>query len=89
MANNHNDILIEDFNSKFDAIMEAVGAMKDDVKKISGIEEKVDNLERDMGTLRVATAETNRDVKEIKAHVQKMDKQLDELEERLVAVESA
>jgi|GEM_PF-1508560 len=87
--NNHNDVLLEDINSKFDAILEAVGSMKDQVKKIPSIEEKVINLENEMHAVRLATTDTNIDVKDIKTHVRKIDKQLDELEERLVVVESA
>ena len=87
--NDYSDILIEGFNSKFDAILEAVGSMKHDVKRIPGIEEKVDGLRREMRTVKLATTDTNRDMKDVKAHIEKVDNQLIELEKRVAAIESA
>lgn len=85
---NYTDVLLEDINSKFDAVLEAVGGMQDSVKKIPGLVQKIEKLEDDMSAVRLATTATNRDVKEIKLHVRKIDKQLDEIEERMTVLES-
>lgn len=86
---NYNDILLEDINSKFDAILEAAVAMQDNVKRIPDIDERVKNLEDEVRAVRLATSETNADVKDVKALIQKVNDQLNEFESRLSAVESA
>lgn len=84
----HTDVLLEDMNSKFDFIVETVGSMQKDVKKIPEIAGKIEKLEQEVMAVKLATTATNRDVKQIKTHVEKIDKQLDEIEERLISVEA-
>ena len=85
----YTDVLLEDINSKFDAVLDAVGGMQGNVKKIPGIVEKAERLEDDMATVKLVTKETNHDVKNIKVRVEKIDKQIDELEEKMIVLEAA
>ena len=40
----YTDVLLEDINSKFDAVLDAVGGMQGNVKKIPGIVEKAERV---------------------------------------------
>lgn len=77
--NHHNDILLEDFNSKFDAIMEAVGGMQDSVKKIPKMAERLEKLESDMVAVRLATVGIGSDTKLIKIRTEKLENLQDEV----------
>ena len=81
---NYTDVLLEDINSKFDAVLEAVGSMQDSVTKIPDMAERLINVEEDMSTLKSATKATNQDIQQlgqdvgtVKIRVEKIDKQLD------------
>ncbi len=60
-AINHFSVLMEDQNSKLDAVLEHLG----DIPKIQDfrrLEHKVDNIDRRMGTVEAAVKATNRDL---------------------------
>ncbi|HET9721929.1 MAG TPA: hypothetical protein VFP32_02770 [Candidatus Saccharimonadales bacterium] len=85
---NYTDVLLEDINGKFNAILEAVGGMQDHVKRIPDIDERVQNLENEMKTVRQATTKTNADLKAIATHIKEVNGQIEDIETRLSVVES-
>ncbi len=88
----YSEILIEDFNAKFDAIMEAVGSMQDNVKKLPKMAERLERLESDMSTVSLATRATSYDVNLIKIRTEKLEHLQDEvktLQKRVKKLEPA
>jgi phage-related tail protein len=88
---NYSDVLIEDMNSKFDAIMEAVSAMQDNVKKIPKMAERLEKLESDMSIVKLTTRVTSDDTKLIKIRTEKLEniqEELLDLQKRVKALES-
>ena len=88
----YSDVLIEDFNSKFDAIMEAVGSMQENVKRLPRMAERLEKLESDMSTVKLATTVTSSDVKLIKIRTEKLDViqgEIKDLEKRVKTLEPA
>ena len=89
--NNYDGVLIEDFNSKFDAIMEAVGSMQDSVKKIPKMAERLEKLESDMTIVKMATKATSSDTNLIKIRTEKLENILEDvtdLQKRVKVLES-
>ncbi len=64
MAKNQNytDSILEDINSKFDAILEIVIPMKKKVDRIPQIESDIAGIRADTRTMRIAMTETNKQV---------------------------
>lgn len=89
--NDHTDVLLEDINGKFDAILEAVGTMQDQVKKIPKMAERLEKLESDMNMVKLATMGTSGDLKLIKIRTEKLENILDDvtdLQKRVKALEA-
>lgn len=72
--NNPTGVLLEDMNSKMDAVVEAVGQMQDQIKNLA----KQDDLE-----------EVRSDIKTIKSAVIGQSEQLSDHEQRINALETA
>lgn len=65
-AINHFSALMEEQNSKLDAVLEYVSEMPQVVNRLDRLENKVDKLEQDMTVVKTAVTATNRD---LAAHV--------------------
>ena len=76
---NYTDILLEDINSKFDAVLEAVGGMQDHIKKIPKMAKRIEKLVSDMVTVKLATRTTSYDTNLIKIRTEKLEKILDDV----------
>lgn len=74
MSDNHTDLVLEDMNSKFDAVVELVSQIRDDVKTLA----KQKDLE-----------EVKQDVKVIRAAVIDLSSQVNDHEKRLTSLEAA
>jgi hypothetical protein len=71
-AINHFSVLMDDQNSKLDAVLEAVGDMQKKVGVLPRIEQDVAELKQDMKVVKAAAIATNHDLKKHKslsAHV--------------------
>lgn len=89
---NYSDVLLEDINSKFNAILEAVGAMQDQVRKIPKMSERLEKIESDMRLVKLATKVTSDDASLIKVRTEKLEGILDDitdLQHRVKTLESA
>ena len=89
---NYSDILIEDFNAKFDAILEAVGAMQNHTKKIPKMAERLEKLESDMRLVKLASMGSSDDLKLIKIRTEKLEDiegELTNLRNRVKTLEAA
>lgn len=87
----YTDVLLEDINGKFDAIIEIVSTMKDQVKRIPAISERLEKIESDMVTVRIATSATSRDVELIKIRTEKLkdlSEDLTDLQKRVKTLET-
>lgn len=90
-SNNHTDVLLEDINSKFDAVLEIVSSMQDKVAKIPKMSERLEKLESDMAFVRLATGETLEDMQMIKIRTEKLEAiqdQVTDVKKRLKVLES-
>ncbi|OGL35679.1 hypothetical protein A3F65_02015 [Candidatus Saccharibacteria bacterium RIFCSPHIGHO2_12_FULL_47_16b] len=88
----HTDVLLEDMNSKFEAILEAVGGMQDQVKKIPKMAERLEEIEHDVTAIKLDTSLTRHDVGLIKIRTEKLEALQDEvknLQVRVKTLESA
>ncbi len=89
---NYSEVLLEDMNSKFELILEAVGSMQDQVKKIPKMAERIEKIEHDINTIKLDTMMTNNDTKIIKIRTEKLENLYDEvtsLQKRVKALESS
>ena len=59
--------------AKFDMILEVVGQMQDDVKRIPKMAEDIEKLEHDMSIVRLATTSTQSDTELIKIRTEKLE----------------
>lgn len=75
----YTDILLEDINGKFDAILEAVGSMQDQVKKIPKMSERLEKIESDLVAVKLDASLTRSDTKLIKIRSEKLENIQDEL----------
>ena len=94
MANkkDYTDVLLEDINSKFDAIIEVVDTLRGQVKKIPSMSEHLEKIENDMTTVRIATSATSRDTELIKIRTEKLadiSRDLGDLQARVSTLEAA
>jgi hypothetical protein len=70
-AINHFSVLMEDQNSKLDAVLEAVGAIRAKVEELPTRDE-FNDLQQDVKTIKAAVTDTSRDLhkhKSLPAHV--------------------
>jgi hypothetical protein len=74
MSNDHTNIILEEMNSKFDAVVEAVGQMQDDIKTLA----KQADLD-----------EIKADIKIVKAAVVDHSNHINDHEKRVTRLESA
>jgi DNA repair ATPase RecN len=71
-AINHFSVLMEDQNSKLDAVLEAVGDMQTKVAVLPRIEQRLEVLEQDMKVVKAAVTDLSHDLEQHKclpAHV--------------------
>lgn len=88
---NDADVLLEDMNSKFDAIMEAVGGLQDQVKKIPKMSERLEKIEYDISSIKLDASMTRSDVKTIKIRSEKLEDikdDVNDLQKRIHILES-
>lgn len=88
----YSEVLLEDMNSKFELILEAVGGMQDQVKKIPKISERIKKIEHDLSAVRLDTSMTHSDVRLIKIRTEKLENiqdEVTELHKRVKALEAA
>jgi len=69
----YTDVLLEDINSKFDFLVESVGGMQDNVKKIPKMAEQLEKLEYDMSMVKMVTRVTNDDMKLVKIRTERLE----------------
>lgn len=75
------DVLLEDMNGKFDAILEAVGVMQDQVKKIPKMAERLEKIESDLVAVKLNASLTRNDTRLIKIRTEKLEDIQDELKD--------
>ena len=88
----YTDVLLEDINSKFDAVLDAVSGMQDNVKRIPKMAERLEKLEDDMATVRMVTIATSNDTNLIKIRTEKLENILEDvtdLQKRVKTLETA
>lgn len=76
---NYTDALLEDMDSKFDLLLEAVGEMQNHVKKIPKMSERLEKIEHDITAIKLDASMTRSDVKTIKIRSEKIEDIKDEL----------
>jgi archaellum component FlaC len=77
--NNYAEVLLEDMNGKFELILEAVGGMQDQVKKIPKMSERLEKIEHDVNTIKLDTSLMHGDTRMIKIRTEKLEDIQDEL----------
>lgn len=85
------DVLLEDINSKFDAVLEAVGGMQDQNKKIPKMAERIEKMEHNIAAIKLDASLTRNDVSVIKIRTEKLESLHDEvsdLQKRVKTLES-
>jgi len=85
---NYTDVLLEDINSKFDAVLEAVSGMQDSVKKIPKMSERIEKLESDMTMVKLVTQATGSDAKLIKIRTEKLESILEDVTDLQIRVKT-
>ncbi len=88
----YTDVLLADISSKFDAVLEAVGGMQDQIKKIPRMAERIEKLGSDMLTVKIAVRTISNDTELIKIRTEKLEQLQDEVndvQKRVKAIESA
>lgn len=61
--NNYTDILLEDMNAKFDVVLEAVGAMRDEIKTLARQDDLVE-VKHDMKIVKAAVTDLSDEVRD-------------------------
>ncbi len=77
----YSEVLLEDMNSKFELILEAVGGMQDQVKKIPKMAERLEEIEHDITSIKLDTSITRHDVGLIKIRTEKLEEIQDEVKD--------
>lgn len=89
---NQTNTLLKDMNSKFDAILGAVGGMQDQIKKIPRMSERLEKIESDLVAVKLDSSLTRGDTKLIKIRTEKLESIRDDitdLQKRVKTLESA
>lgn len=89
---NYTDVLLEDINSKFDAVLEVVGGLQTNVNKIPKMAERIEKLESDMSLVKLATRVTSNDMNMVKIRTEKLERILEDvtdLQKRIKTLETA
>lgn len=84
--------MLEDMNSKFDLILEAVGGMQNQVKKIPKMAERLEKIESDVVAVKLDASMTRNDARLIKIRTEKLEAIQDDvidLQGRVKALETA
>lgn len=58
---NYTDVILEDMNSKFDRIIEAVGQLRDDIKQKAN-QSDIDEIKSDTKIIKAAVTDTSKQV---------------------------
>ncbi len=90
--NNYTDVLLENINSKFDAVLDAVGGVQANVNKIPKMAERIEKIESDLLIVKLDASITRNDVRLIKIRTEKLEEISDEvksLQKRVKALETA
>lgn len=69
----YNGILLEDMNSKFDAIMEALQPLQCLPAQVAGLTERADELSADMKVVKAAVTDLSVQVNDIDMRVQRLE----------------
>ncbi|HCM52014.1 TPA: hypothetical protein DIS56_02670 [Candidatus Saccharibacteria bacterium] len=88
----YSEVLLEDMNSKFKLILEAVGGMQDQVKKIPKMAEQIEKIEYEINAIRLDTSFTRDGVSLVKIRTEKLEalqEDVTDLQKRVKALESA
>ena len=88
----YTDVLLEDINSKFDAVLDAVGGMQDQIKKIPKMAERLEKIESDLIVVKLDASLTRNDTRLIKIRTEKLEDILEEvnsLQKRVKTLETA
>lgn len=62
-------VLLEDMNGKFDAIMEILIPMQEQVREIPKMKEDITEMKADIRTIKIAVTDTNRDLHKLERRV--------------------
>lgn len=73
MKKDHLEVLLEEIKGHNQAVHEAVGEMKAQVSKISGIEEIVNELKADVKFIKAAVAANNEDIQKLDTRVSALE----------------
>lgn len=76
---NYTDALLEDMNSKFELILEAVGGLQVQVKKIPKMAERLEKIEHDVNVIKLDASLTHNNTKIIKIRTEKLENIQDDL----------
>lgn len=72
-------MLLEDINSKFDAVLEVVSGLQTNVNKIPKMSERIEKLESDMSLVKLATRVTSDDMNMVKIRTEKLENILEDV----------
>jgi peptidoglycan hydrolase CwlO-like protein len=70
-------MLLEDMNSKFDFLIEAVGQMRDEIKSLPAVDANVQEIKADIKIVKAAVVDTS-------SQVQQQDKRITRLESKII-----
>lgn len=89
---NYTGAQLEDMNGKFDPLLEAVGNLQGQVKKIPKMSERLEKIEYNIAAIKLDASMTREDVKTIKIRSEKLEDikdELSDLQKRVQALETA
>lgn len=70
---NYMGILLEEIRDQNKAVLEAVGDMQQDVRKIPAMQEQLDRVETKVDTIQAAVTATNRDMTDLDSRVTRLE----------------
>ncbi len=85
-------MLLEDINSKFDAVIDAVSGMQSQIKKIPKMSERIEKIESDLMVVKLDASLTRDDTRLIKIRTEKLENILEDvsdLQKRVKTLETA
>ncbi|HLA48975.1 MAG TPA: hypothetical protein VJY84_00320 [Candidatus Saccharimonadales bacterium] len=71
--NNYTEVLLEDINDKFDALIDGYKAVRDEIKTLAK-QEDLEDVKRDVKTIKKVVTATNEDLKNLDRRVTKLEK---------------